>query len=113
MIDLYGKKLLSANTRYILTRKKLPYKAIHTWGLFLRPMEANILLDISGNDIMLYDLEVQEPCERKYNGARILEYDLKGVNILNINNLIFCYLRSYALLKNKIRRILKICRGKK
>lgn len=91
IVDLYGVKKYDKNTRYVITRRELPYKVLKSWGLFLRPIEANIFYDIEGEEIRLYDLSIAMP-QKKRNIFRkyYFEYDLKGVNILSIDNIIYC-----------------------
>ncbi|MCR4891750.1 MAG: hypothetical protein K5989_06190 [Lachnospiraceae bacterium] len=72
--DLYGLKVRDGNIRMagkserkeengkgrqqnqLFSTSLLPYRIIRSYGLKLRPMEANILLSIPGRDIFLYDL---------------------------------------------------------
>ena len=54
-LDLYGVRPNDHNKRYYLSVKKLPYKLVKSWGLYMRPQELNVWEDVSGNDIFLYD----------------------------------------------------------
>ncbi len=54
LVDLYGEKTWQGE-RYYLTTRKLDFKIVREYGLFLRPQEMNVLLDVRGNDIFLYD----------------------------------------------------------
>lgn len=58
-IDLYGNK--KEYNRYVLTSKRLPYKTMKQFGLYLRPIEANILYDVDGEYFTLYDTSVDAP----------------------------------------------------
>lgn len=109
-VDLYGVKKYAADTKYVLTRLRLPYKVLSSWGLFLRPVEANVLLDIPGNDIYLYDLSVPAKNKNRSSDSRIVEYDLKGVNLLCIGCIHYCWQRIKTLVKIKVKKIRK--RGK-
>ena len=55
LVDLYGNHF-ETNKRYILTKKELPYKIIKSWGNRMVPHEMNLLYNIPGDDIILYDL---------------------------------------------------------
>lgn len=55
LVDLYGSYLFTSR-RYLLTIRYLPYKIIKSWGNRLIPHDMNIIYDIPGNDIFLYDL---------------------------------------------------------
>jgi len=54
-VDLYGTNINYSRKRYLLTPLQLPYKSIHDYALNLRPHDLNIMLNISGNEIHLYD----------------------------------------------------------
>lgn len=58
VIDLYGGRKFTK--RYLLSRERLPYKVVSSFALRLRPWEANVILDISGDDIFFYDLSVND-----------------------------------------------------
>lgn len=53
-INIYGTKTNSKN-RYELSMNVLPYKVVKSFGLKYKPIEANVLFDVDGNDIYLYD----------------------------------------------------------
>lgn len=54
-LDLYGVRPNDKNCRYILTVKRLPYMVVKSFGLYMRPHELNVIEEIPGNDIFLYD----------------------------------------------------------
>lgn len=54
-LDLYGVRPNDKNKQYYLSVKRLPYKVIKSFGLYMRPQELNVLENIQGNDIFLYD----------------------------------------------------------
>lgn len=54
-VDYYGLKQNRDSRRYLLTRRRLPYKCLRQFGLQLRPYEWNIILGIKGSDLFLYD----------------------------------------------------------
>lgn len=79
-LDLYGVRPNDKNCRFILTVKRLPYKVIHSYGLYMRPHELNVIEDIPGNDIYLYDTTEKD---RKPKGGRMagrIIYYLHGFN---------------------------------
>lgn len=57
-VDFYGDKNNEQKRRYWLSPYKLPYKIIDHFALKLEPMEANIVYNIKGNDLFLYDTSV-------------------------------------------------------
>lgn len=56
-IDINGCKHIPKNKRYLLTCIQYPFPIIKSYGMQLKPIDANIDFDIPGNDIFLYDLE--------------------------------------------------------
>ena len=66
-LDLYGIRPNDFNKRYYLTVKRIPYKVLKSFGLYMRPQELNVLENIPGNDIFLYDTAEKA---RKPKGGR-------------------------------------------
>lgn len=54
VVDLYGSKRNKGT--YCLTTQEMPYQIKKQYALRMRPHELNVLNDISGKDIFLYDL---------------------------------------------------------
>lgn len=75
-IDLYGRRK-STNKKYILTMKKMNYNIEKSWGLALRPMEANVLYDIKGDNIFLYDTSQPKTNRKKNDDISIWWYDYR------------------------------------
>lgn len=101
-IDLYGVKKIKHSTKFALTRKKLPYKMIKSWGLRLRPIEANVFMNIPGKEIYLYDLSIKENII-KNNQMSYIEYDLKGQNLVCVSIICFIVRDFFERIKNKIK----------
>lgn len=59
-IDIYGTKRGKKCTRYILTCENLNYRIIKSFDLVLRPQELNIMENLSGKKIFLYDKSIEE-----------------------------------------------------
>ncbi len=81
-VSLYGYKPLCKEKQFFISSKKLNFKILKTYGCSLKPMDANILLNIAGNQIFLYD--TSEPStnifkETRYNSilynVKIIIYD--------------------------------------
>lgn len=79
IIDLYANVNVLRNQRYILTTKILNHKVMQSYGLRLRPIELNIIQNIKGDEIYLYDLKTRERNKRQ-NFYIIVDYYLKGFN---------------------------------
>ena len=59
-MDTYGVRKNSGGKRYWLTTRPAGYKVLRSFALELRPREANVLLDIPGQVIKLYDTTCPE-----------------------------------------------------
>lgn len=74
-LDLYGVRPNVFNKRYYLTVKRLPYKVLKSFGLYMRPQELNVIENILGDDIFLYDtLEYATKPQGKGLQNRLLYY---------------------------------------
>ncbi len=99
--DMWGRKRQEAYRRYVLSSRRLPYQVMKSFGLRMKPMELNIMEQIEGDGLFLYDtgtaLAVKEETQ-KQNGLRLLEY---SYGILNGRDLL-----DWALerMRQKIRR---------
>lgn len=79
-VDLYCDHT-ATNRRYFLTKRKLPYRVIRSWNGNMVPHELNIMYDIPGNDIFLYDLANDEkitvlPEKEKEKGKMECYFDI-------------------------------------
>lgn len=99
-IDLYGNKRFY-NSEYLLsTRVYKDYEVIKSFGLKLRPHELNILEKVEGNDVFLY--KIKSPRFVKLTQKERLKiglYDLKGVNIHNLIQVVLYHLKHILLYK--------------
>lgn len=78
-IDLYGlKKRKYGNEQYILTTRKLDYYIMDQYDLNLRPHDMNVLLNMHGNGIYLYDRRKPEK-NRTFHSKYRMEYDFAGI----------------------------------
>lgn len=56
-VDIYGTKNNGEKKRYWLTTQKADFKVIKEYGLKMKPQELNIMMDVKGREIRLYDTE--------------------------------------------------------
>ena len=54
-IDLYGTKGNRMGCRYWLTREQQPFKVLRSYALEFKPWELNVLNELEGHEIFLYD----------------------------------------------------------
>lgn len=62
-LDLYRSRPIK-DERYLITTRLIDARIIRSWGLLLRPIEENILQNVQGDSIMLYDLSKTEKHSR-------------------------------------------------
>lgn len=66
VVDLYGTKTkMREKRKYLLSSRNYDYKVIRRFGLQMRPQEQNIIYNVDGNELFLYDTEQTE----KKNGT--------------------------------------------
>lgn len=59
-VDVYGQRKNSNGKRYWLTTRAADYKILKSFALDFRPRESNVLANIAGNVIKLYDTQIVE-----------------------------------------------------
>lgn len=96
-IDLYGERMNKQFKRYWITHKICDYKIIHSFGLQLKPMEANIIYNTPGNELFVYDTSYRCKNPNKISSNNFLLY----INNLlpNIRDLIKI---TYNIIKRRI-----------
>lgn len=70
--DLYGSKKVY-DKRYLVSIKELPYLVKEHYALEMKPQEENILKNIKGNDIFLYDTTIKASIPQK-NSISVFRY---------------------------------------
>lgn len=78
-IDLYGYKQ-RLGQKYLLSSKILSYKIVRSYGKSLKPLDTNILENIEGDELFLYDTDLREENKNKPNFKRRLTYNVKQLN---------------------------------
>jgi hypothetical protein len=86
-VDFFGKKkTFPSSCRYLLTTEKKEYKVVRSFGLQMRPWELNIIYQVPGNEIYLYDMEVVDKAPNAKHLSLIhWVYDTRGEVILKRN----------------------------
>ncbi len=81
-VDFYGDKMNEQNKRYWLTPYIQHYKVINQFALVMEPMEANIIYNIQGDDLFLYDTYIHDPRGKKCEKftQRLLSYHFRNTN---------------------------------
>lgn len=99
-ISLYGNRRFTK--RYRLTTDILNYRIVRTFALRLRPMELNVLLEIPGQGIYLYDMRTVERNPNSALRSRVNRF-LYEVRSSSRNDFIVAGLSLYIL--SALRRI--------
>ena len=77
MVDLYATKRLTNMPRSVLTTRLLKHQVIRSFALCLRPIEENILRDIQGEGVYLYDTTVSAKRPKGKEGFALSLYSLR------------------------------------
>lgn len=72
--DLYGSRRSYLKRRYILSQRGLPYKILRSYALELKPHEANVLNDIQGSELFLYDSSKEDIAPKTKNSKAFRYY---------------------------------------
>jgi len=75
-VNLNNKKRKTSK-RYLLTTKALPFKVLKSFGLDLRPIDYNVINNLNGNAIFLYDtaIKMKKPRSVRY---QFFAYQIRG-----------------------------------
>lgn len=94
IIDLYGTKpietMLEENPdfRYVLSTKRYPYGVLRSYGRAMRPIDANVVFDVPGEDIYLYDTKVHANAPAKQSEALPYLYEYRGISAKQMTSMI-------------------------
>jgi hypothetical protein len=93
-VDFYGYKTNALKAKYWLTTRICDYRIIKSFSLEQRPYEYNIINNIEGNDLFLYDTEVKEKNTIRggFNIRRYLFF-LEYINNFQIRSLFSNFLK--------------------
>ncbi len=85
--DFWGRKREESYKKYLLTCCRRPYGKIRQYSMCMKPLELNVIRQIPGNEMTLYDTDEREPGFRpdKKELFRFLEY---GYGVLNGRDLL-------------------------
>ena len=80
--DFWGRKQEASYKKYLLTCCKKPYKVMKQFAMCMKPLELNVMENIQGEGIYLYDTEIKVTSYMtdKQQKARFLEY---GYGVIN------------------------------
>lgn len=98
-IDLNGYKP-KTNAKYLLTTKIEAFKTIKTFGRSLKPIEVNVIENIVGDEIFLYDTTIPDEKPKNSNWRRKLMYNIKYISLNNA--LKISYFQIFERIKNKL-----------
>ena len=105
-VDLYSLRPNNRNCRYLLTTDILPYKCLRSFALVEKPIEANVIDNISGVGIYLYDLSERDTKgSRDINTLQSIEYRLQMFRPQLLKKYLLNFIMNH--LKNKFKRLFK------
>lgn len=77
-------RLRTGNKRYLLTTQHLNYRVLKSFGLSRHPIEMNVIQNVPGSAIFLYDTSIVETNSNKKNDYELLKYRFRFITILSI-----------------------------
>ena len=83
VVDLAGYGRIEEGKRYLLSTLELPYERIKSYGLQLRPYEMNVIQNVPGNCIHLYDTFTKNHAKRTIN-PDIMRYEIRGFSVRDL-----------------------------
>lgn len=101
VVDLAGYGHLEKGKRYLLSTLQLPYKIVKSYGLQLRPYEMNVIQNVPGNCIHLYDTFAEKHVKKTIN-PDIMRYEIRGFSVRDLIPYVK-YLFNESI-RNKIKR---------
>lgn len=101
VVDLAGYGRLEEGKRYLLSTLALPYERVRSYGLQLRPYEMNVIHNVPGNCIHLYDTFAEKHAKRTIN-PDIMRYEIRGFSVRDLIPYVR-YLFNESI-RNKIKR---------
>ncbi|RNC88697.1 MAG: glycosyltransferase [Allomuricauda sp.] len=80
--------------RFLLTTQHLNFRILKKMACSLKPIDANVLQDLEGEDIFLYDLHIREPNTFiRSNKSRMLTYNFKYIYLNEALTIVMSQLR--------------------
>ncbi len=104
-VSLYNYKPIDTSKKYALTTQILNYRILKKYGCSLKPIDANIINNILGNDIFLYDTTVIEKNKFVINKLNKLNYHIKILT--HKDSLCLFFLTTIKRIENLFRKINK------
>lgn len=105
-VDFYSLRPNNRNLRYLLTTDVLPYKCVREYALAERPIEANVIDNVDGKGIYLYDLSQRDSNGKTdVNTIMSISYRLQMFRPLLLKKFIMVFIADY--LKIKIKNLIK------
>lgn len=101
VIDLAGYGRIEEGKRYLLSTLVLPYEIVKSYGLQLRPYEMNVIQNVPGDCIRLYDTSSKKHAKRTIN-PDIMRYEIRGFSVRDLIPYVK-YLFNESI-RNKIKR---------
>lgn len=105
-IDLYGTRKIDTSRRYVLSTKKIKnVKIVKSFQLCLRPIEASIICNVSGDGIYLYHSIDYIKNQQDSIEYELMKYEMRTMDWKQL--FIFSFKLLWCDIKSRLRRIIK------
>ncbi len=105
-VDFYGDKDNGQQRRYWLSPFKLPYRQMSGFAMTMEPMEANIIYNVPGSDLFLYDTSVPDARkESRKLSQHQLSYHFRNVHWKLVRR--YYHLLLWDMFRIKLRKLFR------
>ncbi len=110
-VDFYQDRQ-KTNKRYLLSHVILDYKVVKSFDVRLKPIEANVIEQLDGERLFLYDRNIVEKNRRSSRTAHkyIMDYYFDGLQTFKFQQYVFNYSMNwvYDRIIHKIKKVMNI-----
>ncbi len=101
-VDLYGTKHARTRNRYVLSMEELPYQKVKMFALNMRPHEDNIIYNVQGEDIYLYDTFKSAQVNKKKKYIKVAYYYNMTASLKQLWN--YMWMRIINTIRKKVKK---------
>lgn len=80
LMDLNASRTDYGSYRYLASTARLDRRVVRTFGLSMRPQEANLRCEVPGSEICLYDLSMKVKNKMPSNREQVTRYSVRAVS---------------------------------
>ena len=107
--NFYGMKKNALGKKFLLTDRILNLRVVKSFGMRMRPVDANITYNISGDDIFLYEIDGSNipDSESDFMTPKRREYEFQGYRLEELIRYISTKITSKRLIKILLKKLIR------